>query len=170
MGILGFDRSDYAVSNLARMDPKDVRREYTRLRAIANKRIKRLGESEFKDTEAYLRNRYGFAKIENLPGQQILYNLNAVMRFLTAEAGSISGQKAIRSRTIETLHQHGYDFVNKTNFRQFAEFMEEVRAAAKDAMLSSEQVADFYEEQVKDKTQVSVNELQESFNKWLEHM
>jgi hypothetical protein len=62
------------------------------------------------------------------------------------------------------LNERGYTFVNKNNFRKFAEFMEYVRTANLNRMFDSKRVADFYEStERKDYTE---SEMRDAFKAW----
>lgn len=107
---------------------KTIRAEYTRLRDIAQKRIKRLGESEFSDTEIYRKYRGGFPKLADIANRtNLAYKLAELSRFVSAQTTTVSGLRQQRARSLKTLQQHGYSFVNMKNYTQFGKFMEGYR-------------------------------------------
>lgn len=105
-----------------------IRAEYTRLRDIAQKRIKRLGESEWRDTEIFRKYREGFPKLSEIPNSTNLsYKLAELSRFVSTKTTTVTGLKQQRARTLETLHKHGYSYVNIKNYKQFGAFMDQYR-------------------------------------------
>lgn len=116
-------------NTLSRTIPdKQIRAEYTRLRDIAQKRIKRLGESEWRSSETYQRYKGGFPKLSEIPNRTNLsYELARLSRFVSAKTTTVSGLKHQRTEQLKSLKKHGYDFVNKENIDKFGQFMEDFR-------------------------------------------
>lgn len=142
--VLTWQYDDYYPYRLQQMDESALRKEYTRLRKIANKRLARLQASEYKETDLAKEYAGGFAilaEVEDLPRE-----LTQVARFLASEKSSVTGLKRIDKKTIETLHQHGYAFVNAKNVRQFGAFMEEMRQAGLSKLYSSAFIAEWWSE------------------------
>ena len=105
---------------------KELRKEYARLRAVAQKTIKRLGESEFAGGATY-RNAVGrFPMTKSIKDKRYLVMaLVDISRFLSAKSSSVSGLKEIRAEQVNTWqNQYGYDFVNVTNYSAWVEFLE----------------------------------------------
>lgn len=164
--VISWDRDAYSVSALMNRPEAEVRKEYSRLRSIARKRLERLGKSEFSSSQAYQMNKKGFKPIAQLQGQQLYYNLNALMRFLTAKSSTVTGQKEIRKKQIETFHEHGYTFINVSNYTMFIDFMETVREVTKDLNLPSEEIAEFFGSDFK--KSVSVEKLVQDFGAYID--
>lgn len=116
-------------NTLSRTIPdREIRAVYTRLRDIAQKRIKRLGESEWRSSETYQRYKFGFPKLSQIPNRTTLsYELARLSRFVSAKTTTVSGLKHQRSEQLKSLKKHGYDFVNKENIDKFGQFMEDFR-------------------------------------------
>lgn len=124
---LSFGKHD--PQTLKQQDPKALRKEYTRLRDIAQKRLKRLGESEFDDSAAFTINRYKFKKLSEIKSaDELADRLSALIDFIQARSSTVSGQKGMRRERIATLHSHGYTWVNESNLREFGEFMQYLKA------------------------------------------
>lgn len=103
---LAFEKNDsfYIPYQLKDIDPGELRKEYTRLRDIAQKRIKRLADSPFKDSDAYRYNVDRFKKIKDIKSESELRLLLAdLSRFVNTESSTIKGQYAIMARRAETL-------------------------------------------------------------------
>lgn len=116
-------------NTLSRTIPdKQIRAEYTRLRDIAQKRIKRLGESEWRSSETYQRYKGGFPKLSEIPNRTNLsYELAKLSRFVSAKTTTVTGLRHQRTEQLKSLKKHGYDFVNKKNIDKFVQFMEDFR-------------------------------------------
>ena len=142
---LSWDYDVYYPYRLEQMDESALRKEYTRLRKIANKRLARLQASKYKDTDLAKEYAGGFeilANVADLPRE-----LTVLARFVASEKSSITGLKRIEKQSISTLHQHGYTVVNVGNVGQFGAFMEEMRQAGYSKLYSSEFLANWWSEQ-----------------------
>lgn len=146
-----------------------ARREYQRLRRVAEKRLNRMGASEFSDTDVYRRNVGKFRPLSQLKSNRelggLLYEVRA---FLDARRSSVSGQRGIIRDTLQTLHEHGYTFVNKSNLKAFGEFMEAARAAAGGTLFASDRVAEMYD--AAERKGIDPVELMKNFDFWRAHV
>lgn len=103
---------------------KELRKEYTRLRDIAQKRIKRMGESEFRGSQTYKYNVNRFSKLSEIGSKsELTHLLGDLARFLTASRGSIKGMRKERQRSIDTWHEKGATFVNAENYNEWIDFL-----------------------------------------------
>lgn len=105
---LAFEKefSYYIPSQLKGVDPSELKKEYTRLRDIAQKRLKRLADSPFSESEAYKYNVDRFKKIKDIEDETELRTLLAdLSKFVNKEASTIKGQYAIMARRAESLQQ-----------------------------------------------------------------
>lgn len=112
--------------SMMRDDIKAMRREYTKMRDIAQKRIQRLGKSEFSESKAYTEHRKGFKKLSELNTANFAKAFSELSKFVTAKASSVSGQKAIRQKTIETWNKQGIP-LTKENYNRTIKILEEMR-------------------------------------------
>lgn len=105
---------------------KELRQEYAKLRSVAQKSLKRMGESRYRDSETYRQNRNAFPTTGSIKSKRELARaLTDVTRFLSAKSHSISGLNEIRQEQVSTWqNQYGYSFVNFNNFDQWVEFLE----------------------------------------------
>lgn len=143
-GVLKYERVAYIPSYRAQLEAigseKELRREYTRLRDIARKRLQRLESSEFVDTsETYKQNKKGFKTIKqlindtgNIKKTQFARELSKLARFLSSPTSTVSGIRKQRKKALQTLEEHGYTFVNEENFDRFTKAMEEFRTRVKE--------------------------------------
>ena len=105
---------------------KELRREYAKLRSVAQKSLKRLGESRYSDSEIYRQNKNAFPTTGSLKSKRdVARALTDVVRFLSAKSHSVSGLNEIRAEQVSTWQsQYGYDFVTFNNFDQWVNFLE----------------------------------------------
>lgn len=161
---LTWQYDEYYPYRLEQMDERALRKEYSRLREIANKRLKRLQASEYKDTDIAKEYAGGFALLEDV--EDLPRELTVLARFVASERTSVTGLKRIDKQTIETLQEHGYTFVNTKNVRQFGAFMEEMRQAGLSKLYSSEFIAEWWSEKgVSNRN--NVGKLKEEFVKYV---
>ena len=161
---LAWDYDVYYPYRLEQMDESALRKEYTRLRKIANKRLARLQASKYKDTELAKEYAGGFeilANVADLPRE-----LTVLARFVASEKSSITGLKKMETKAISTLHQHGYSFVNAGNVGQFGAFMEEMRQAGYSKLYSSEFLANWWSEKGRSKRD-NAYKLKQEFEKYV---
>lgn len=100
-----------------------VRAEYSRLRDIAQKRLKRLAKSE-PGSYAYRANVGQYAPARGQTTEEIRTQLPQLAKFIAAKTGSVSGIRAQRSKAVKTFQEHGYKFITRENIGTFGEFME----------------------------------------------
>lgn len=124
----------YTPINIRKGDTKALRKEYTALRAIANKRLKRINESKINVTR-YLANyptQFNTLKaLDKMNDDAFTRELIQVVRFLYKDKISLKSIKTLREQDLKgiaTLHEHGYTFINASNYDKFVEYMELVRS------------------------------------------
>lgn len=149
----------YGISNLT---DKQLRDEYTRMRDAAQKRVKRMNESEFRDTQIAKQYSKGFAEIRQLSvrppksagkeereiaQQATRKNIEAeFMRmsvYLRSREASVAGLREQRAHNIKLLRGHGYA-VNNKNYMKYVKFMESMRARYGRKIYDSDQAADLF--------------------------
>lgn len=146
-----------------------VRKEYTRLRDISQKRLKRLKAAGLDDTQAYLKNYKHYPKLNDIKSDsELAARLSDLARFITAKGSTVSGQKDIMKKSLSTLHETGYTFVNEGNFRDFGKFMEEYRNQMLDMSYDSGDAADLYGVVIKH--QLDPEKVKADFEFWLENL
>ena len=104
---------------------KELRREYSRLRDVAQKRLGRLQKSEFKSSQTVRYNVGRFKPLKEMSGTgELTHLLGDLARFLTASRGSVAGMRESQRKSIETLHESGIEWVTQENYQQFADYMD----------------------------------------------
>lgn len=163
----------YTPRNLERVDPKEVRREYTRLRDIAQKRLKRIeseskkGDTDWTRTETYKTYRKGVPKLSNISKEHLPYELSKLARWVESDYSRIGYLKKRKKSSIKKLHERGYKFINERNFLDFTAFMEEYRRQKLDYVYGSTDAVELYE--ALQKRCISSDEIYDQFNEWLEN-
>lgn len=145
----------------------EARKEYQRLRRIAQKRIARFVGTQYEDTEIY-KNRaikHPFKPSSELKDVRSLQAaLSDVRGFLDSKRSTISGLKRIDKKTVSTLQANGYTFVNMGNIKAFGEFMEAARIKAGRRMFASDRVAELYD--AAERKKIPPEQLLKDFDYW----
>lgn len=111
---------------------KAMKDEYTRMRDVAEKRLKRL-EEKFSESKAYSQHKEGFSKISEIDPRDLPKAFSDVARFLRAKTSTVSGQKSAQRKTMNTLNNAigaksgGQQAVTKENYWRVIKILEEAR-------------------------------------------
>lgn len=127
-----YDEKWYTVQGaetMARIGTKDdmstMRSEYTRMRDVAQKRIKRLGK-QFPESKAYQSHKKGFAKLKELDPRDFPKAFAELAKFVKAKGSTVTGQKQIKEKTIKTWRDQGLN-LNSKNYDKVIKILEEMR-------------------------------------------
>ena len=127
-----FDEKWYTVQGaetMARLGTKDdmstMRSEYTRMRDVAQKRIKRLAK-QFPESKAYQTHAKGFAKLKDLDPRDFPKAFAELAKFVRAKGSTVTGQKQIKEKTIKTWQDQGLN-LNSKNYDKTIKILEEMR-------------------------------------------
>lgn len=127
-----YDEKWYTVQGaetMARLGTKDdlsvMRAEYTRMRDVAQKRIKRLGK-QFPESKAYQTHQKGFAKLKELDPRDFPKAFAELAKFVKAKGSTVTGQKQIKEKTIKAWQDQGLN-LNSTNYDKTIKILEEMR-------------------------------------------
>lgn len=122
----------------------EIRKEYSRLRAIAIKRLFRLTKAGFGKSSAYKYNATNTKKLSELTDRQIPLALSQLARFIDNPLSTVTGQKELRTQKITKLRSYHYD-VTEENFQNFTDFMELLSEQATDLEYDSEATVELWE-------------------------
>lgn len=165
---LKWEPDDYRPDYLAKMDEKELRAEYTKLRDIAQKRLKRLAGSEFAETEYYQDYASGFKKLKEIKNKtELAIRLADIGRFVSSERSSVSGMRKARVKFVKNMNKAGYDFVTYENGLHVLEFLDHVRQKAKARQYDSERIIDVAV--AAEAKGVDASELEKNFRLWLDN-
>ena len=134
------------------LTPEEMRAHYSYLRTIANKRLSRFKGSEFEDSSSYTKNKDKFVLLSKINNERELrYRLYELNKFIRAESSSVTGLKRIRNRAIETAHERGMTWLNKSNIKQFGEYMDFLRSKYGAKQFDSERAQELFGQSIKRK-------------------
>ena len=149
---------------------QQMRQEYSRLRAIANKRLQRFEGTKYENSQTYLRNAGKYVPLAAIGSQRELQmKLVEVSRFVTAKEGSVSGINAANRKRVATFRERGLDFVNMENIQDFGEFMEWARDSGYERVYGSEKTSDVYGQAVK-RMGIDVEAVRKDFEYYMENL
>lgn len=114
------------IENASRAQLASIRHTYSEMRSIANKRLGRLGKSEFRESAAYQQHQGGFAKLADIPKADLAKAFHDVQKFLAAKTSTVSGQRERRDKIIAAWQAQGLD-INKKNFNTVMDIMHRLR-------------------------------------------
>ena len=127
-----FEEKWYTVQGaetMARLGTKDdlstMRSEYTRMRDVAQKRLKRL-EKAFPESKAVQSHPQGFPKLKNLDPRDFPKAFAELAKFVKAKGSTVTGQKQIKEKTIKTWQDQGLN-LNQKNYDKTIKILEEMR-------------------------------------------
>ena len=132
----------YTVSEaelMFRENPSAMRKEYSRMRDIAQKRVERLSQ-QFSgsvgakhmyntgkvDSEGNPIYKKGFATLNTLDSRDLPKAFSELSKFLGAKGSSVTGQKQIKEKTIRTWQEQGLN-LNQKNYDKTIKILEEMR-------------------------------------------
>lgn len=145
----------------------ELRKEYTRLRSIAVKRLARLEKAGYERTSVY---KY-FKKpvLKKLSDIKTMSNLAKSLaqlaQFIESPLSTVTGQKEQRKSKIEKLQSYGYE-IDESNFDNFTEWMELLAGQAEDLLYDSEGLVELWET-IREK--VSPEEVSKDMEWWLDN-
>lgn len=124
---------------------RQLRKLYTELRDIANKRIKRAQRAGYGQNIVIRQGAKKIPKISEIgSAAELHYRIGETAMLLENPQSTITGLERLEQAKLETLVRHGYDFVNERNLQDFGRFMEWVRTYYQDQLYDSDAVARLY--------------------------
>lgn len=103
-----------------------LKAEYTRMRDVAQKRLKRMGKSEFSNSSVVEERPDGFPKLKDLDPRDLPKAMNDLYRFLSAKTSTIYGQRERMNKTIATFQKSGIE-LTPDNYSTFIKVLERMR-------------------------------------------
>ena len=152
------------------LTPQEMRAQYSYLRKIANKRLKRFVGTEFEDAQSYIKNVGKFVPLSEINNErELMFKLYEVNKFVRARSSSVTGLKQMRNEAIETFHDRGFTWVNKGNIKQFGDYMEYMRTKYGSKQFDSERAADLFGMITTGGVGLDVEAVQKDFKYWVKH-
>lgn len=146
----------------------EIRKEYTRLRDILQKRIKTIQKSEFAGQGIAGQFPQGLPKLAEIRPEDLPYLLQQAATAINSSSGSLKGLRHRRSETIKSLQERGYTNIDETNISSFARFMEEARERGIDKVYGSDTVATLYDTTIA--IGISPDEVMKDFTWWVDNV
>lgn len=133
---------------ISQMSDAEIRKEYSRLRSVANKRLGRLQSQGLGKTA---RSGYRFPKISDILSSSkstVASELADVSKWLRGERSTLTGEKQFISRFQEVMTEKGYADLVQTpeDIYKLLDFMDEMRELEQDKMYSSGDLLDAFQE------------------------
>lgn len=127
MAKLNFGRLDY-LPDRKNIGIADVKVEYQRLKTIAQKRLKTMGKSEFSKSKTYQYYNRLFGKgrgsVKGKTESQLRVMLYQVQQFVSSQRTTVSGMRSHMRSTIKQVNeQYGAEILNKDNFNEYVDFI-----------------------------------------------
>lgn len=185
----GFESEDlyhYEAFKYGNISRAELTKEYSRLRQTANKRLQRMQGTKYEQTQTYLRNagkyktlaqikkearehtkNMGAEAAQKYVDRVVALKLADLYKFLTAKTGSIRGMQRVENKIIETLHERGITFVNKSNIQRFGEYMEYLRVLHQNQSFDSERSQELFG--IASKKGIDPMQIAEDYNYWKNH-
>lgn len=146
-----------------------ARKEYTRLRNIAQKRIRRLASDPLLKRLESVRETIsvGFPTLAEIGGsrQALAGYLSGLRKFLSAEESTVYGARRRFERNVEKAREAVGDFVSAENYPDFDRFMQYAREVTRGFRVGSPEIADFFDENSGKYT--TQDDLEYAFSEWL---
>lgn len=148
---------------------REARREYARLRKVANRRIARLEKAGYGGSRLMTRYGGGFESLRGASAAAVREKLWEVASFLEKKTSSVTGQRAAKRKFVDTMQSLGYD-INMKNADAYGRFMDAVsRHYGSKQAYDSEQMYKIFKGAEKSK-RVTPTEVAKNIDYWVEHM
>ena len=141
-----------------------VRKEYRRLRDIAQKRLKTLAKYE-PDSYAFTRNVGRYPGAKGATTAELRALMPDLAKFIAASMGSVMGIRRQRRKAVNTLREHGYTGVTMKNIKEFGRFMQEWRDKKLTNSYGSPEVVEAFE--FTQAQTIPWNKINDDFEQWL---
>lgn len=173
--VTAWERGAYSIESLKSgiHSEAELRAEYSRLRSVLRARAGRIEASEefTGRTIPYNMRLDRYKPLSEIPrgpeGQRaLIFGLRELATAVESPMSSLTGLRGIRKKSLETLKEHGYTFVNKENYEQFGRFMELARVMGMNRIYDSKRVAEQYKGYKAEK--LTETEMLDRFQAWVD--
>lgn len=155
--------SIYFPFEINKMSASAVKSAYSNLRSIANKRLSRLESAGLGTFGSYR-----FPKVRELNEDQLRRELAEASRYVRDPWHTVRGARSYMNREIKSLHKQGYDWIDESNFREFTEYMDDLRDQYGSKAFDSGDAADVFSNG--QKIGIDTDTLKENFEYFAEHL
>lgn len=149
------------------MTAKQIRSEFSRLRRQAVKNRKEIGKSEFGESQLYRKYNDVLRGAGNARKGELAHRLADLEQLLERETSTLEGLREHRRRNVAELQRSGYDFVNESNWIEFARFMDLAQNYYNTTLYDSDRAAELYG--TLEGNRVTPAQMEEDFEFWITH-
>lgn len=155
------------VEILNSMTEKQIRKEYSRLRKVAVGRLKTLEKSEWgKHSDTWRDYVDEFPTGRGRSKAEVAHRLSRAYYFLGLKSSTVTGLREIRDKFLETMHEDSsYSWLNKDNYWDFTDFMDEVQAYYDTVSYDSDRAVDVFD--VMTSNNFTGEDLKDDFDWWM---
>ena len=166
----------YTRIGVSSLSDSELAKEYSRVRREAQERLRsfqRSSDPELRQA-AVVAEKAGVylnrAQIKAVGGGRAMMEdlLIDAYRFVSAKTSSVSGFRDVQDKQINSLQAAGYDFVNRSNLREFGQFMDWFRSRKDSKAFGSGTVASAFN--LAKKSKISSKQLQAHFKFYLQQV
>ena len=151
----------YSPQQLRKMSDAELRKEYSMLRSVANKRIERLEKAGFGSSREVGYNAGVYIPLKAVESRRELVSLTSqVSKFLAAKRSTVSGQRESIRRSVATWNRKGVN-VNASNYSKFVDLLTTLKSIY--GVLYYEATVDLWEDYGEDWTQGDVDEYMDGY-------
>lgn len=145
----------------------ELRKEYSRLRKIAQKRLAHFVGTEWENTQTFKKNYGKYPVLADIKTPaQLRKQLASLARYINASTSTVTGLQRQRRLTMEALKDKGYNFVTKANFHEFTDFMDSFRNRNLERIYDSEAALTVFN--AAERFKIPEDELKRDFEEFLE--
>ena len=149
---------------------RDLRREYTRLRNIAQKRIIRLKEDpllkRLENVKDAISTGFPILKEIGKSSTALAGHLAGLRSFLTKEESTVYGARRKFERNVRKAREAAGDFVDEGTYPDFDRFIQFARETTRGFRIGSPEIADFFDDNAGNYG--TQEELEDAFYLWVE--
>ena len=151
----------YSPQKLQKMSDADLRKEYSRLRKVANERINRLEKAGFGGSKEVEYNAGMYVPLKEVKSRRELVLLTSqVSKFLAAKRSTVTGQRETIRRSVATWNRKGVN-ITAANYGKFIDLLTTLKSVY--GVLYYEASVDLWEDYGEDWTRGDVDEYMDGY-------
>lgn len=151
----------YSPQQLRKMSDADLRKEYSRLRKVANERIDRLEKAGFGGSKEVEYNADMYVPLKEIKSRRELVMLTSqVSKFLAAKRSTVTGQRETIRRSVATWNRKGVN-ITAANYGKFIDLLTTLKSVY--GVLYYEASVDLWEDYGEDWTLGDVDEYMDGY-------
>lgn len=147
---------------------KELRKEYSRLRSVGQKRLTRLMQDPLiKDSDIVREHSSGFYYSKAIERESLAYEFTILVDFIDNPYSSLKRHKEILRKTSETFAKQGIS-ISPDKLQDFGHYMEYIRATYEKGLYGSDQFARLYD--AMEEKGIEWKDLIGDFDYWLDRI